>query len=388
MRVLHIVPSLDPATGGPAQSVPSLCRALQQAGVNVQLYAFRRAGAPVSVRDEEERFAIRWFRPLACSHQWPTPSFYRCILQEARRVHLAHLHSLWNPIVGVAALACRSAGLPYLISPRGMLQQAALQRRRVLKSTYYRTFEKHTIEGAAGLHFFTEAEREDSQMLLDGKSVSFVIPNGIDPAIGERRRSGCFRRVHPELQGKRIALFLGRLHWSKGLELQAHAIGLAARKVYDLMWVLVGPDHGEWMRIHRLVRDLGFEDRVRWTGPLSRDECLEALAEADVFVLTSRHEAHSVAMNEALALGVPVVVTDRVRFDLIREYGAGVVTAPEPGQLAEAIVAVVRDVERARAMGEAGRRLAAERLAWPVVAQAMVAAYEVVGGTRKPLCAA
>src|SRR5687767_12405356 len=107
MRVLHVIPRLDPITGGPARSVPALCRALQQANVNVTLCAMRRNGAPASVSSADETFPIRWFEPLPGSYQWPTLEFFRSIRSAAHQFDLVHLHSLWNPAISVAALACR-----------------------------------------------------------------------------------------------------------------------------------------------------------------------------------------------------------------------------------------------------------------------------------------
>ncbi|HYY57624.1 MAG TPA: glycosyltransferase, partial [Pyrinomonadaceae bacterium] len=147
MRVLHVIPSLDPSTGGPARSVPALCRALRSAGVEVALYTFRQSCAPVTV-SEDEPFTVRQFKPLYGSREFPSIDFYSHIRRDVYDFDLAHLHSLWNPAISVSALACRRAGVPYMLSPRGMLQRSAVGRRRRLKSGYYRLWERDTIAGA------------------------------------------------------------------------------------------------------------------------------------------------------------------------------------------------------------------------------------------------
>lgn len=375
MRVLHIVPALEPETGGPARFVPALCQALYVSGVEVSLYTFRaRKGAGVD--SDGLSFPVHEFKAGLGTHQFPTLTFYREIRQNIPHYDLVHLHSLWNPVISLAAIACRHAGVPYMLSPLGMLQQRALRRKERLKQIYYQLLENRTVRGATAIHFFTEAETRDSQRLLKWPKPVFVVPSGIDASLADRVVKGEFRQAFSDLKGKRIMLFLGRLHWSKGLDLQVEALAFLVRDFPDLMWVLVGPDGGEWPRLSRRIAALGLKHHTLWTGLLPHAGCLKALADADVFVLTSRHEAHSVAMNEALACGVPIVITDTVSFDGIQQWGAGRVTTWEARNLAHAIGEVLANPQQANDMREAGRRMVERCLAWPKVAEAMVKAYE------------
>jgi glycosyltransferase involved in cell wall biosynthesis len=259
-----------------------------------------------------------------------------------------------------------------------MLQRSAVGRRRGLKSGYYSLWERNTIAGARAIHFCTDAEAQASRRFLARHKPFAVIRNGVEPVSNAGVDTGEFRRAYPSLRGRRIALFLGRLHWSKGLELQAEALALSVREFPDLVWVLAGPDEGEWARLARQIARLGLENQVLRTGPLTHARCLEALRAADLFLLTSRHEAHSMAMNEALAVGVPLVITEDVRFAEIREWGAGRVVPAHPQPLAEAIASILSRPEEAEGMREAGRRLASERLAWPDIAREMIEAYEEI----------
>lgn len=378
MRILHVVPCLDPDTGGPALIIPGLCRALRALGLDVSLYTLGDKHSAVTVRRNAEPFPIHWFKPFPGSRWLPTVAFYRRLRRDLAQFDLVHLHSLWNPVISMAGLACRRAGVPYILCPLGMLQEDSLRRKERLKRAYHSAMEYRTLRGAAALHFFTEAEMSDSPLRLRGTKPCFVIPCGVDPFLTRNVVRGEFRKSFPDLEGKRIMLFLGRLHWSKGLELQVEALALLVKDFPTLIWVLVGPDEGEWDLLSRRIAVLGLQRQVLWTGLLPNQRCIEALGDADVFVLTSRHEAHSLAMNEALASGVPVVVTDTVRFDEIETWGAGRVTARNARELASAIAFILSHPEQAKQMREAGLRMVAERLAWPKVASAMVCAYEKV----------
>jgi glycosyltransferase involved in cell wall biosynthesis len=151
----------------------------------------------------------------------------------------------------------------------------------------------------------------------------------------------------------------------------------------DLAWVLVGPDEGVWTSLSRLISDLGIQQRVAWMGQLPHERCLEALVDADVFLLTSRHEAHSMAMNEALAVGVPMIMTDTVGFNEAEQWGASKVVPVDPGSVADAIAEVLESPETAARMRDAGRRFVSERLAWPMVARAMKKTYLEILSNRE-----
>jgi glycosyltransferase involved in cell wall biosynthesis len=376
MRILHVIPSLEQETGGPAQIIPALCRSLWTAGVDVALCTFKRNERSVTVSAKAEPFRIQWQKPFSKSRQIPTIRYFQHLRQELGSVDLVHLNSLWNPMISLTASACRQAGVPYLVSPLGMLQHTALKRSRMLKRCYYWLLERHTLSGARAVHFFTDAEALDSRQLVTGKTVPVVIPNGVDPNLAANVTAGRFRQTYPSLQGRRILLFLGRLHPSKGLDLQLRALAVVVKHFPEVMWVLVGPDQGEWVHLSRTISTLGLQSHVLWTGQLSHRTCLEALVDADVFLLTSLHEAHSMAMNEALAVGVPVILTDTVQFDPIQEWGAGSIVPRSAEPLADAISNVLKSDLLSQKMREAGRRLAFEYLAWPKIAVRMADTYE------------
>ncbi|HSB74821.1 MAG TPA: glycosyltransferase [Terriglobales bacterium] len=387
MRVLQVVPSLDPKHGGPSRAIPLLCRALAEAGVEVELWTFRAPGQSETIGERVPWGAIRRFAPWPGTAEFPRTDFARELRHAVTGFDLVHLHALWNPKITVAAAACRRARVPYLISPHGMLQEVSVSVKGPLKRVYYRLFEKATLEGAAAVHFLTGHEAEESTRWTPAAMLQLIAPNGIDPGLGKGIQPGTFRNAHPQLHGRRLLLFLGRLHWSKGLDLQLETVARLARQMPDVTWVLVGPDGGQWSGLWRKVREHGLAAQVLWTGPLPWRQCLEALADADLFLLTSRHEAHSVAMNEALAMGVPVLLSDTVRFHAVEEWGAGRVAA-DADQLAQAAVEILSDGDLAAAMGRAGRKMASDLLAWPKVADAMLRGYRTLlgQGAGVPAC--
>lgn len=374
MQVVHVVPSLDPASGGPARSVPALCAAEAAAGADVSLVTF----GPSS-RDRRSTYRTISVAPLPGTRQGLTPAFGRAIGAAVEAADVVHLHSLWNPPVAFAAWSARRAGVPYVVSPRGMLQGVSLQRKRTLKRVASVLGERRTIERASGLHFLTDEELHTSVGVPDVPVL--VAPNGVAEPSGIDR--GSFKRRFPQIGDRRVLLFLGRLHWSKGLDLQRLALRKLLAGRQDVIWVLVGPDEGEWRELERQIESDGSAGHVLWTGPLEHSASLEALVDADVVLITSHHEAHSMSMNEALILGKPLILTDTVGFPAAAERGAALQVRPDAGELTETIESILDDSGLAEALGDAGRAFARAELSWPSIADRMLAFYGRVLATAR-----
>lgn len=374
MKVLHVLPSLDPNSGGPARSVPALCSAEAAAGADVSLISFTSGAAP-SIPGVE----FIPFTPLPGTRQGLTPAFLRAVSASARVADIMHVHSLWNPPTSMAMTIAKRASLPYVISPRGVLQRIALTRKSMLKGTVSRLGEARKIRDAAGIHFLSQEEALESTSLALPQC-QVVLPNGIDSELLETVDPEAFRKRVAGFADLQIILFLGRLHWSKGLDVQLDAIARVAEYRDDFVWVLIGPDEGESARLIDAVEARGLSERVRWLGALPHEMCLEAIRAARMMIITSRHEAHSMAMNEALALRTPLVMTETVGFPLGAESGATLTVPSDPDAIATAIERVLDDDLLVSRLIDSGMTLVDDFLAWPALASRMIAFYEDVIG--------
>lgn len=374
MRVIHVVPSLDVAAGGLTRSVVELCAAEASLGATVTLLTMGRSPYPSG-----RGFEIRAVSPLRGTRQAPTTAWTSLLRREVARAEIVHLHSLWNPAVALAARQCRRAAIPFVLSPHGMLQTVSMTRKPWRKRLALLVSERATLSSAAAFRFLSEVEARDSARLTPDNVPIFIIPNGVTPALSVTAQADRFLARYPRLKGKEIVLFLGRLHWSKQLDLQFDALSLLDRQ--DLYWVLVGPDEGERDRLERRVNMSPLADRVLYTGEVEHETALDALAAADVVLLTSRHEAHSMAMNEALAVGVPLVMTDTVGFTLAGDRRAARVVPGKPEALASAVAEILDESQETASMRTAARELVAEILAWPFVARATLGLYDRITAT-------
>ena len=373
MRLLHVVPTYLPAVryGGTIVSVHGLCRALSQAGHAVTVLTTNVDGAgesdvPVDAPVQRDGVTVRYFRSPLLRRLYFSPGLRRALDEEVARADVVHLHSvfLWPTLA--AARAARAAGVPYVLSPRGMLVRDLVERRSALvKKAWIALFERRTIEQAAAVHLTSELERRELAALGLRPRESFVVPNGVDPAL---------ETAPTPATAEPMVLYLGRINWKKGLDRLVEALV----EVPGARLVVAGNDEeGLTSRLATLAERLGVAPRVSFPGYVDGAAKQQLLAEARVLVLPSLSENFGNAALEALAHGCPVVVTPGVGLaEAVQASGAGIVSEGDAASLARAIRALLEDEPRRRAAGAAARALVREKYGWPTVAAQMAGHYE------------
>ena len=175
-------------------------------------------------------------------------------------------------------------------------------------------------------------------------------------------------------------LFLGRLHFKKGLDLLIPAFDALRQRVPGVQLVIAGPENDDYgQRVRGWVRERGLDAAVHFVGSLHGADVLQAYVDADVFALPSYTENFGMTVIEALACSVPVVISDQVNIHAeVSGAGAGLVTHCDAGEVAQALETLLVDADRRRAMGEAGRQLVKARFTWPAIVDALTAEYEQV----------
>ncbi len=401
MNVLHVIPSFAPRYGGPIVAAVGLTRELAKRGHHVTVATTNVDGpgeldVPLNRPVSMDGVNV-WYFPIQ------RPRWYhfsapmgRALRDLVRRSDVVHIHSVFLWPTTVAAFWCRRYGVPYVITPHGLLEAARVsksyERARisfastVKKRIYLRTLGIPDIGGAAGLHFVSHPEREaTSRLRLSPKAHVILLGADTPPLAGAGDRASV-QRQHPSLKGRKIVLFLSRLHRIKGLDVLADAAGSLAESRDDFSLVVAGSGAPEYeAEIRALFDRRGISERTVFTGMVVGDDKWRLLRAADVFVLSSRNEACPVAVMEAMASGTPVVVSDQVGIDReVAEAGAGLVTTLEPADVAGAIGRLLDDPDAAERMGRAGEALAARRYSWERVASDVEALYEeVVGQARR-----
>ncbi|HEV3459556.1 MAG TPA: glycosyltransferase [Thermoanaerobaculia bacterium] len=389
MKLLHVVPTYVPAWrhGGPVAAVHGLCKALAARGHQVTVFTTDVHGAgtldvPRGVPVAIDGVAV-WYFPVAAPRRLYRSPALAAALAGVAGFDLVHLHSVFLWPTSAAARAAERAGVPYLVAPRGMLVGDLLRRRgRLRKRLWIRLVERHTLARAAALHATSELEAQEAARLGLPLPPVYVVPNGVeaepwDPA----RETALAPAVRAALARRPLLLFLGRISWKKGLDRLVAALA----EVPGATLALAGNDEeGYRASLDRLAAAAGVAGRVLYLGPVHGADKAGLLHGADALVLPSYSENFGNVVLEAMAAGLPVAVTPEVGLAaLVREHGAGVVTAGDPPLLAAALRRLLADPAAGKAMGCRGAAAAARELSWQVIACRMENVYARILAARR-----
>jgi glycosyltransferase involved in cell wall biosynthesis len=321
LRILQIVPSLAPETGGPTTSVPKIGKALTSLGHRVALYTTawpvceNRTQSLIRIEKDEglEIFTFPAQRSSFFPNMPYSPALVKSVLEHSREFDIVHNFSLWNPVATFSLGALRRTGSLYCVSPLGMLDPVVIRRNRWKKIPWRLLWERANIEKAALIHFTTRLEEQRARDIWK-LNQSIVIPHFVDlaywrslpaPALMERR--------FPQLQGREVILFVGRINWVKNLDLLLEALVQVRRERQNAMLVFVGPDNEGYQSVlEKQARKLGIDTHILFTGMLEGEELKSAYARANAAALVSQKENFGHGAAEALACGIPVVVSNEV----------------------------------------------------------------------------
>ena len=382
LRLVHVHPTYLPATryGGTVVAIHGLCRALAARGHRVEVYTTSVDGpgespVPLDMPIELDGVTVRYFASPVLRRLYWAPALARSLAREMPGADAAHLHSVYLWPTAAAARLARRAGVPYVVSPRGMLVEELIRARsRLAKSAWIALVERRNLEAAAAIH--TASAHEATELARFGWRLPRVetIANGLDP-IDPRAPDGSAPDLAPLAAAQPLVLFLGRLARVKRLDRLLRAF--ARTRAGTL--ALVGPDYDRIAGgLESLARELGIAARVRLVPRIVLGPEKEfVFASARALVLPSESESFGNAVLEAMQRGLPVVVTRGVgAAEIVSAAGAGSVVDAEEGALAQAIDRLLADPEAARAMGEAGRRHVRARYEWDAIAAQMERLYE------------
>jgi glycosyltransferase involved in cell wall biosynthesis len=408
MRILYVIAGMDPAYGGPSKSTLDAAVALVRSGHHAAIYTTNRAvegyldvplDRPVLVRG----VPIHYF-PIRMRRRWDFSRRPRGDAFEGRRwgysqpmgdairntvaqFDLVHIHGLYEYPILVAATESHRKGVPYVISPHGALDPFLRRRRRIRKAVYMTLFEKRNLDNAAAIFYTTQDEMELVHSSLKLRSPGIVVPLTVDlEEYSHLPPRGAFRSRHPEMEGRFIILFLGRVNFKKGLDLLSQAFSEVASRRPEVHLVIAGPDsEGYGHQVREWLREKNVLDRVTFTGMVTGEEKLSVYRDADVFVLPSYSENYGIVVTEAMACGLPVITTNRVNiYRQILEHNAGLVIDCEARQLTRAILRLMDDRELRETFRKNGERLVKGEFGIETTAPELVSAYRAIIDQRLP----
>jgi glycosyltransferase involved in cell wall biosynthesis len=299
--------------------------------------------------------------------------YARTCLKRFDLVHCYGLYDLFGPTV---SYFCRQAGIPYIVEPVGMYRP--IDRSLRVKRLWHRALGATFLNNAARI--VTTSEIEQQELMDDGVSKERLVVryNGIDnEVLSAPPTRGSFRRQWGISPDEPVILFLSRLIPRKNAGMLIAAFATACPANGRL--IIAGPEGLDGYRssLEKLALECGVRSRVIFTGGLYGDGKLAAMCDADIFVLPSRYENFANAPAEAVACGVPVIVSDKCGISALIGGRAGLVVRPELDSLVVALRTLLNDPVLYYNYKNGCRTVAAE-LSWDRLTQQMEACYRQV----------
>jgi glycosyltransferase involved in cell wall biosynthesis len=385
--MLHVSAYFAPALqyGGPPASILGLCQSLQRAGVEVEVVTTTANGRDslppsppggVVYEGVPVRYVARAFPKRFFGARVGGP-----LTAALARADVCHIHGVWHVPGCWAAHLARAAGVPYVVSPRGMLLPQAVERGRWRKAVAYALVERRNLCGAALLHATSEQEADAIRALDLGVPIA-VVANGVNFDDAHRATRGYRARLGIPTDAF-VVLFLGRMHRIKRLDLLADAFAAVRATHSSAHLVLAG--HDEQNLVPGLLRRLSAHaDRVHAPGEVTGPDKWALLKDADVTVQCSDSESFGLAVVESLAAGVPVIATRTCPWSELETRECGFWVEQTAPAIAGAIRTLADDPVRRRGMGERGALLAREQYGWDAIAPRMIHLYSGVIRQERP----
>ena len=363
MKILICMRSLRQSEGGPITAALGLSGSLVANGHSVTLTAHDDGEGEAILRDLDvpEGVRVKLF-PLTSRIWEHSRGYARWLKSGVQEYDLVIVNSIW---ISHVFFACRSARLkhvPYIVRPHGCLTQSDLQHHRFRKRLYLRLIEGRNLHGALYVHATSQAEAEDLKAC--GVANAEVIPLGVDNDL--------LTVEAPNRQRNRV-LFLGRVAEKKGVDILIRALAHIAGA--DLHLDVVGVDHRDLQTgLESLADELQVRNRVTFHGHANAKERMSFLTGAGVFALASKDENFGLSTAEAMATGLPVVITrDVSHADLVRATASGIVADREPAAFAIAMKTIAAlDQNAYGTMSDAAREAVTMNYSWAGTAESVV----------------
>jgi len=386
VKVLHVIPSVSPALGGPTQVVLNLVQALREWGIDAEIVTTNDNAAtlldvPLNQRITYQQVPI-WFLPRFSP---PLKEFiFSTALTQWLWQHIQDYDILDNHYLFSYASSCASAiarwyQIPYTVRTMGQLSPWALEQSRLKKQLYTFLIERRNLSRAAAIHCTSASEAQDVRN-FGIQTPTVTLPLGVNllPDCPEAKQNLHYRYGIPN--HKPIVLFLSRLHYKKRPDLLIQAFSQLTVQTDDFHLILAGSGEPDYVNhLKKLVASVGLTKHTSFAGFVTGEDKNLLLQGSDIFVLPSFSENFGVAVAEAMAAGLPVIVTPGVQISPeIAVAKAGLVVEGDVETLADAIATLLNSPHLRHELGENGKRLVSHRYSWKVIAQNLISVYTAI----------
>jgi glycosyltransferase involved in cell wall biosynthesis len=371
MRILHVIRTVDPRSGGPIEGVTRQVAARITKGATTNIVSLDRPDDPWVVASPTKVFALgvqnaahaRLQRYIPWLRYGYTPHLVPWLRKHARDYDIVVVNGLWNYSALAARRALVGASTPYVVFTHGMLDpwfRKAYPVKHIFKQLFWLFSEGPLMNNARSVMYTTEDERLLARNeFWPYRAAENVIGYGTaDVASASEAQLRTFREAIPALGDRRFLLFLSRIHLKKGCDLLIEAFARLGKSHPDVDVVMAGPDQTGWQKeLIEQAERLGIASRIHWPGMLTGDVKWGAYGACDAFVLPSHSENFGIVVAEAMASGKPVLITNKVNIWREVEVCGGGIVSEDTGESVHAMLKTFLDLPASEvaAMGRRAR---------------------------------
>ena len=376
LRIALFTPDLRPSAGGPPRVVLGSAQALVARGHRVTIFTFAAAAT------DEPGVEVRCFPVDRPARIGRSQAMQRDALLCAAEFDVLHVHAIWEAGAADLAAAFRRKGKPVFVSAHGMLDRWSMRQSRLKKQITLRLlWAGRLLSCASAIVFATDEEAAEASALYP-KTPRAIVANGIDVAATRATIAAgrdAVRSAVPSLSDwPRTIVYLSRLHPKKGVDQLVDArLALDAR--FDDVGMLIAgipQDEALLLALQTRIAESSLSHRFVLTTDLVGPAAMGALGLAKLFVLPSHQEGFSIAILEAMAAGLPVLITDKCHLPEVETWQAGAVVP-------DTVAGVKAGLERLLSLppaelaiiGENARAAVERKYSWPVIAGQLEALY-------------
>lgn len=392
MKILHVIPSISMLRGGPSHAALGMVKALRDCGIDAEIATTNDDGdsylnVPLGQRVEHQRIPM-WVFP----HAFPQLKEYlfsqeltQWLWKNIKTYDLIHTHYLFSYPSTCAGLLARWHNIPYVVSTIGQLTPWALEQSRFKKKVYSRLIEHYNLNRAAAIHCTTQSEAEDANQ-FGVKSLPMTLPLGVEVGAPIPDAKAKLHHRFGVAEDVPIIIFFSRLHYKKRPDLLLRSLETLT-KIHCFHLIIAGAGDTNYTKeLETLTATLNLTNQVSFSGFVNGFDKELLLQGADIFALPSFSENFGVAVAEAMAVGMPVIVTPGIHISSeVKDFNAGLVVDGEIEPLAGAIAQLLTSPKLRQELGQNGQRLVRDRYSWDAIGQELASSYRTVLKTyRQP----
>ena len=378
-KVVHFISSIDLSSGGPARSMPAICLGIKALGVKCEVHSFAST-QPNDKKLRENGIAVSLYSP---PKNIIFSLFDKTFLSNIELTHaVVHLQNIWDPSLHWVANKCKRENIPYIISPRGMLEPWSLSQKRIKKKIAMWLYQMADLKHASCIHTTAFSEMEHVKS-LGIKCPIAVIPNGINVEDYPEKDYSINHK------GKKRMLFLSRIHPKKGIDLLLRAWSLLPLELLN-KWELVIAGEGDKTYsledLNEMIKEKFNNLGVIVVGPQYGINKINMYHSADVFVLPTYSENFGMVIAEAMCCGIPVITTSGTPWVELKNKQIGWYIDLSVENLKIALIdAMNRKDDELRFMGRLSRKLILSEYSIEAVTKKYKELYNWInGGKQKP----